>query len=124
MINLTYGSTNSVWLSLREMLPAGMTAPSYKFEFTREVTGTLTTFTASDISTAYMWSNFIIGAGPVDIAPNIYKLMPGNYSYKVIEDTSGKVLEVGRMIVEDGPITWNVRPNSTPKANVRVYKKN
>lgn len=124
MINLTYGSTNSVWVSLKEMLPAGLTAPSYQFQFVREVTGTLTTFTASDISTSYMWSNFIIGAGPSDMPPYVYKLDPGNYSYTIKELTTSSVLEVGRMIVEDGPLTWNVRANQTPKQNVRVYKKN
>lgn len=124
MINLTYGATNSVWLSLKEMLPAGLTAPSYQFEVTREITGQVTTFTQSDLQTSNKWSQFIIGAGPVAISPNIYKLEPGNYSYSVKELTSNTILEIGRMIVEDGPITWNVRANSTPKQNVRVYKKN
>lgn len=114
MINLTPGITNSVWLSLKEMLPSGLTqSPSYKLELTREINGAVTTLTPTDLSTQSSWSNFAINLN----------LEPGNYSYKVTETNTNTTLEIGRAIVTESPKVYPVRPDVPKKDNVRVYKK-
>lgn len=113
MINLTSGLTNSVWLSVKEMLPIGLTAPSYQLELTRDINGEISTFTPADLATSGAWSRF-------DIKPT---LEAGNYSYKVSEITTSTILETGRAQVYEGPKVFPVRPNIPKKDNVRVYKK-
>jgi hypothetical protein len=115
MINIIPGTTASVWLSLKEMLPAGLTAPSYKLELVREINGSITTLYPTDVAVGNKWSNFNLNLN----------LDAGNYSYKVTETTSNTLLEIGRAVVEDGPKVWPIRANIPQKANnVRVYKKN
>lgn len=116
MITITPGATSSIWVSLKEAMPAGVTATGvYTLQLVREITGDLFTYSVTDIASDNKWSKFNLNLS----------LQAGNYSYKFTENSTSTILEVGRAVVTEPVKVWPVRQDIPKKTNnVRVYKKN
>lgn len=96
MINLETG-TNSVWLSLRESLPVGITPSYFNFTFTNDMRGETYSVTSLDLTPDGKWSSFNISVGP-----STNNLAPGMYSYLVTASGSSVTLETGKaMMIEN-----------------------
>lgn len=111
MIYLESNNTNKVVLTLKES--STFSNPYYLFQFKNEFTGNVMYFTTPNLSfNTCRYDLFEItlddnGAITDSIDIPIY-LEPGQYEYKVYEsevetininDTNGKAIEIGRMIV-------------------------
>lgn len=115
MINLTPGTTSSVWMSLREDLPVGSTA-SFKFTLTNDVTGSVKTFYPTDLQPTNKWSRFNIAVGtPENLSQSKLNLSPGMWSYVV--EAGSAILETGKVLVTE-TTTWQSldRPAKTTGA--------
>lgn len=103
MINLTPGTTSSIWLSLREDVPYGSTA-SFKFTFTNDVTGSQKVFYPTDLQPDNKWSRFEIAVGtPENLNLPRLNLASGMWSYVIEAGTA--ILETGKVLVEETK-TW------------------
>lgn len=115
MINLTPGSTSSIWMSLREDLPVGSTA-SFKFTFTNDITGLKKVFYPTDLQPDNKWSRFEIAVGtPENLSTPKLNMSPGMWSY-IVEAGSTK-LETGKVLVQENT-NWSAldRPAKTTGA--------
>lgn len=112
MINLTPGTTSSVWMSLRESVPYGNTA-SFKFVFTNDISGSSKTFYPTDLQPTNKWSRFLIGCGtPENLSQPRLDLAAGMWSYVV--SVGSTVIETGKALVNEDK-TWKTldRPAKT-----------
>lgn len=110
MINLETG-TNSVWLSLRESLPVGITPSYFNFTFTNDMRGETYSVSALDLTPSSKWSSFNISVGLT--ASN---LTPGMYSYLVTASGSNISLETGKaMMIENITRVTLDRPSKNTK---------
>lgn len=115
MINLQTGS-NSVWLSLRENLPVGVTPSSFSFTFTNDIRGETYSFTASDLTPNSKWSAFTINIGtPQNLLGPTLSMTPGMYSYSV--NNGSTTLDTGKlMVIENKTFVTLDRPAKSTKA--------
>lgn len=122
MINLTTG-TNSVWLSIRESLPAGYTQSNYKFSFIEPLSNTTKVLYPSAVETGYKWSSFTISVGTVESltasAPTV-NLSPGLWHYIVTDTISGNELNRGILSVTASKVAT---PSISRTKDVRTYKR-
>jgi hypothetical protein len=103
MIHIDKGEVNSIVLTLTEV--STLSNPYYLFVFENEMdtTNTPILFTTADISNWKERFNLFLLDEPVDVT-----LVKGQYRYQVyestipptsIQDTTGEVIEEGRMVV-------------------------
>lgn len=106
MINLTYGLTSSIWLSLREDMPVGSTA-SFQFIFTNDVTGVVKTFNPTDLQPDNKWSRFEIAVGaPENLNLPKLNISAGMWSYVI--QAGSTILETGKVLVKETKNNWAV----------------
>lgn len=124
MINLQTGS-NSVWLSLRETLPAGSTSSNFKFNITNDIRGESHTFYPADLTPTYKWSSFrvdvglteVLGYSTQSVSIATVNLVAGMYHFTVTDVVSSTVLETGKcMVIENKSNTVLSRPAKTTTA--------
>ena len=124
MINLDNGATNSVWLSLRESLPAGYTQSNYKFTFTEPVSGSTKVFYPTATETGYKWSKFLIAVGTPEVlgtasSPRI-NMATGIWNYSITDTISSTELETGLVTVFE---SVTPTPSISRTKDVRTYKR-
>lgn len=113
MINLETG-TNSVWLSLRESLPVGLTPSYFNITFTNDMRGETYSYTGLDLTPNGKWSSFNIIVGSATASLN---LVPGQYSYLVTASGSSVSLETGKaVLIENITQVVYARPAKETKA--------
>ena len=114
MINLETG-TNSVWVSLRESLPVGLTPSYFNFTFTNDMRGETYSVTSLDLTPSGKWSSFNIYVGQAGI-----DLTAGMYSYLITGSGSSVTLETGKaMMIE----TITRVTLDRPAKNTKVLKR-
>ena len=117
MINLESG-TNSVWLSLRESLPVGITPSYFNFTLTNDMRGETYSFSSLDLTPDGKWSSFNIGVGAT--WSTLTDLPSGMYSYLVTASGSSVSLETGKaMMIE----TITRVTLDRPAKNTKVLKR-
>jgi hypothetical protein len=78
MINLESG-TNSIWLSLRENLPVGITPSYFNLTFTNDMRGETYSISLLDSTPNSKWSSFTLNVGQL----GDLDMTSGMYSYLV-----------------------------------------
>lgn len=118
MINLTPGTTASIWMSLREDVPYGNTA-SFKFTFTNDVSGLQKVFFPTDLQPDNKWSRFnILVSTPENLNTPVLDMSPGMWSYKV--EAGAVTLETGKVVVDETK-TWTALER--PAKNTKVLRR-
>lgn len=118
MIYLTPGTTQSVWISLRESIPYGVTG-SFLFTMTNDMSGEIKSFYPTDLQPDNKWSRFnLLVNKPEDLENSVIDARPGMWEYKV--ELAGFLLDTGKILVEESKI-WTTLDR--PQKNIKVLKR-
>jgi hypothetical protein len=115
MINLESG-TNSIWLSLRENLPVGITPSYFNLTFTNDMRGETYSIALLDTTPNSKWSVFSLNVGQL----GDLDMTSGMYSYLVTASGSNTTLETGKAVVIE---TITRVTLDRPAKNTRVLKR-
>ena len=110
MITIEKGMTNSVWISVKDALPAGYTQSTYKFTFTEPLSNTQKVFYPSAVETGYKWTKFLIAEGkPENLLGPKLDLAAGLWHYTITDTISNTILHRGLVnVVETKTLTPSI----------------
>ncbi len=116
MVYLRQGEQKLLWFSLKESSPIGSTS-SFTMTFTNDISGELKSFIPTDLQPNNKWSKFSVEAVHTlqlqDLNIGKIYLVPGMWSYTIIDNYQSIILETGKVLVEENtitPITTLTRP--------------
>ncbi len=108
MIYLKQGEVKPLWFSLRESTPIGSTN-SFSISLTNDISGESKTYKPTDLQLSNKWSRFSVEAVQTLQLQNLnigkVYLVPGMWSYTIMDDYQSIILETGKVLVEEGTIT-------------------
>lgn len=116
MVYLKQGEDKYLWFSLRESEPIGSTN-SFTMTFTNDVSNESKSYKPVDIQPDNKWSRFLIQPVENKASENLLigkpYLVPGMWSFTIIDNKDSTILETGKVLVVEKvitPITTLERP--------------